>query len=64
MLRVAVRAALTAILIPVASTFALAQTPRARAAGDPARHYTIFSSAALASVVTPLLDATEPSRSR
>ena len=57
MLRSVVRAALTAVLIPIASTFALAQTPDA-----PARlailpgstHYTIFSSPALVAAVTSL----------
>jgi hypothetical protein len=57
MLRNVVRAALTAVLIPIASTFALAQAPPARQAILPgSTHYTIFSSSALTAAVTPFLD--------
>jgi hypothetical protein len=59
MLRSVVRAALTAVLIPIASTFALAQTPAtpAKPATLPgSTHYTIFSSPALVAAVTPFLD--------
>jgi hypothetical protein len=59
MLRPIIRAALTALLIPIASSFALAQ-PSATAAKSSilrgSTHYTIFSSRALVAAVTPSLD--------
>ena len=67
MLRGLIRAALTAILIPIASTFALAQAPAAaawRAMLSGTTHYTIFPSPARPSAVTAFLEATKSSRSR
>ena len=63
MLRSIVRAALTAVFIPIASSFVLAQTPGTAAGHEPQKamlpattHYTSIWSPALTAAVTPLLD--------
>ena len=59
MLRPIIRAALTALLIPIASSFALAEpsAPATQSSILPgSTHNTIFSSPALVAAVTPVLD--------